>query len=190
MATAKFRIEGEAPPGELIIVQGFLNTWSQELDIEDFATPAATQAWLCAAGLWSDSEPLNDEQHKMIIAFRRALRAWIRDNEDLTALMQVSAPLTFRAEFSTTGELNYLPTGDSYQRAIGKLVTIISNSIQAGTWQRLKCCGLASCGWSFYDNTRSRTKRWCSMRTCGSRHKARAYYKRKTSKHSDAQQSD
>jgi predicted RNA-binding Zn ribbon-like protein len=32
------------------------------------------------------------------------------------------------------------------------------------------------CGWLFYDETRNRTRRWCSMKDCGNRAKARRHY--------------
>ncbi|WP_221891064.1 CGNR zinc finger domain-containing protein [Microbispora sp. KK1-11] len=40
-----------------------------------------------------------------------------------------------------------------------------------GTWARLKVCVNDDCQWAFYDNSRSRTGRWCSMRLCGNRAK-------------------
>jgi predicted RNA-binding Zn ribbon-like protein len=32
------------------------------------------------------------------------------------------------------------------------------------------------CGWLFVDTSRSGTRRWCDMRTCGNRAKVRAHY--------------
>jgi predicted RNA-binding Zn ribbon-like protein len=32
------------------------------------------------------------------------------------------------------------------------------------------------CGWLFYDETKNRTRRWCSMKDCGNRAKARRHY--------------
>lgn len=42
---------------------------------------------------------------------------------------------------------------------------------------RLKAC--PSCGWFFLDATKNRSRRWCSMATCGSLAKARRYYWRR-----------
>jgi predicted RNA-binding Zn ribbon-like protein len=38
------------------------------------------------------------------------------------------------------------------------------------------CEALDGCGWLFYDETRSGTRRWCSMKDCGNRAKARRHY--------------
>ncbi len=43
--------------------------------------------------------------------------------------------------------------------------------------RRVKAC--PSCGWFFRDETKSNTRRWCSMATCGSIAKSRRYYKRR-----------
>lgn len=34
------------------------------------------------------------------------------------------------------------------------------------------------CGWLFIDTSRNRSRRWCSMESCGNRAKARRYYRR------------
>lgn len=40
--------------------------------------------------------------------------------------------------------------------------------------ERVKSC--PACGWFFLDTSRNRSRRWCSMTTCGSIDKARRYY--------------
>jgi predicted RNA-binding Zn ribbon-like protein len=44
--------------------------------------------------------------------------------------------------------------------------------------RRLKQCAGQHCGWFFLDETRSRTRRWCDMRVCGSRAKTRRFRQR------------
>jgi predicted RNA-binding Zn ribbon-like protein len=39
---------------------------------------------------------------------------------------------------------------------------------------RVKAC--PSCGWFFLDTSKNRSRRWCSMATCGSSAKAKRYY--------------
>src|SRR5262245_36196877 len=45
--------------------------------------------------------------------------------------------------------------------------------------RRLKQCAGPHCGWLFLDETRSRTRRWCDMRVCGSRAKIRRFRQRR-----------
>lgn len=42
----------------------------------------------------------------------------------------------------------------------------------------LRRCAGADCGWLFLDSSRNRSRRWCSMRSCGNRAKARRHYRR------------
>jgi predicted RNA-binding Zn ribbon-like protein len=44
--------------------------------------------------------------------------------------------------------------------------------------ERLCQCGDAECGWFFLDTSRNRSRRWCSMESCGNRNKARSFYRR------------
>jgi predicted RNA-binding Zn ribbon-like protein len=43
----------------------------------------------------------------------------------------------------------------------------------------VKMCGGDECGWLFLDTTKNHSRRWCAMADCGSRVKARRYYRRK-----------
>jgi predicted RNA-binding Zn ribbon-like protein len=40
---------------------------------------------------------------------------------------------------------------------------------------RLRACASGTCRWLFLDTSRNRTRRWCDMRICGNRAKARRY---------------
>ena len=39
-------------------------------------------------------------------------------------------------------------------------------------------CAAIDCGWLFLDTTRNHRRRWCDMKGCGNRDKARRYYQR------------
>ncbi|MGH7680434.1 MAG: CGNR zinc finger domain-containing protein [Candidatus Eiseniibacteriota bacterium] len=45
-------------------------------------------------------------------------------------------------------------------------------------WDRVRQCGDAECGWFFLDTSRNGSRRWCSMKVCGNRNKARRFYRR------------
>jgi predicted RNA-binding Zn ribbon-like protein len=44
-----------------------------------------------------------------------------------------------------------------------------------------QCADDRGCGWLFYDTSKNRTRRWCDMRGCGNRAKARRHYAKVTS---------
>ncbi len=41
-----------------------------------------------------------------------------------------------------------------------------------------QCANVCGCGWLFLDTSRNRSRRWCSMETCGNRAKAMRHYRR------------
>jgi predicted RNA-binding Zn ribbon-like protein len=45
-----------------------------------------------------------------------------------------------------------------------------------------ECADDRGCGWLFLDTSRNRSRRWCSMESCGNRAKARRHYKRQIEK--------
>lgn len=177
--TEKLRVGSPPAPSSLILIEGFLNTWSGEMNIDDFTTPESTEAWLRSVELWLSEESITPEQTQQIVKFRHDLRAWILDSSDSLSINELAANISFQAEFNDDGEVRFVTQGNACDKVIGTLIEIICESQKHGTWERFKCCALPTCGWAFYDATRSRTKRWCSMQTCGSRHKSREHYKRK-----------
>ena len=51
--------------------------------------------------------------------------------------------------------------------------------LEHGQPSLIKSCENPSCVLYFYDTTKNRSRRWCSMEVCGSRIKAATYYRRK-----------
>jgi predicted RNA-binding Zn ribbon-like protein len=68
--------------------------------------------------------------------------------------------------------------GDA-DRLIGKIVRSAVELLTSDDIHCVKKCAGDNCDWLFMDDSRSQNRRWCEMRTCGSRQKARAYYQRK-----------
>lgn len=48
-----------------------------------------------------------------------------------------------------------------------------------GELARVKQCGNDACAWLFVDMSRNRSRRWCDMKDCGNRAKARRHYARR-----------
>jgi predicted RNA-binding Zn ribbon-like protein len=44
---------------------------------------------------------------------------------------------------------------------------------------RLRACGNETCRWLFLDTSKNRTRRWCDMKICGNRMKARRFHARR-----------
>jgi predicted RNA-binding Zn ribbon-like protein len=50
--------------------------------------------------------------------------------------------------------------------------------LTAGPLELVRECAAETCGWLFLDTTKNHRRRWCDMKTCGNRNKARRYYHR------------
>jgi predicted RNA-binding Zn ribbon-like protein len=67
----------------------------------------------------------------------------------------------------------------SLRRLLWPVARSVAEVLTSEELGRLKKCPSANCGWIFLDTTRNRTRRWCDMKVCGNRAKARRYYLRK-----------
>lgn len=45
--------------------------------------------------------------------------------------------------------------------------------------EHVRLCAAEDCGWLFLDESKNHTRRWCDMKTCGNRAKARRHYQKK-----------
>ena len=55
------------------------------------------------------------------------------------------------------------------------MVAAVHAGMEEGAWERLKACTNGGCVWAFYDRSKNRSGRWCSMDICGNRIKTRTY---------------
>lgn len=55
-------------------------------------------------------------------------------------------------------------------------------AIDARERSRVRLCEAPDCLWLFYDGSRNHSRRWCDMRQCGNRMKARRHYRRSRQK--------
>jgi hypothetical protein len=92
---------------------------------------------------------------------------------DWAALTGRTASITFRQDFSTPGQVELRQvTGDP---VVGRITRDVAALVAAGNWSRLRFCANDECSEVFYDNTRSRTRRWHSYEYCGNRTNVAAY---------------
>jgi predicted RNA-binding Zn ribbon-like protein len=67
----------------------------------------------------------------------------------------------------------------SLDRVLSPVIWSAAELLTRGPLPRVhECPGDDNCGWLFLDTTKSGSRRWCDMRTCGNRAKARRYYRR------------
>jgi hypothetical protein len=106
---------------------------------------------------------------------RDALRRYLStgDAADLSAL---AARYPLVVTFDDDGGAGLTPAGAD--ELVADLLAEVHRAHAAGEWPRLKACANPDCQWIYYDGSRNRSGRWCSMNECGDVMKARAYRRR------------
>jgi predicted RNA-binding Zn ribbon-like protein len=167
-------------PGELALVQRFINTAELEDDSDQLADVDGLNTWAREAGL---ADALLDEPDRQrIVEFREALRRLLSshngrelDREAVALLDRAATDATVRVAFGPDGPARLEPAGTGADSLIGRVLAIVARAEAEGTWWRMKACSSESCMWAFYDHSRNRSRTWCDMAACGNRAKARSY---------------
>jgi predicted RNA-binding Zn ribbon-like protein len=79
--------------------------------------------------------------------------------------------------------LGWSDDGGHLERPLWPVAKSAVELLTEGEWSRIKDCptGEDGCGWLFYDSGKNNTRRWCSMRDCGTLAKERRRAERKHS---------
>jgi predicted RNA-binding Zn ribbon-like protein len=190
MKNLEFLKTGHKPaPGELVIVQGFVNTLDKEAGVDMIESKELLKAWLVRHGLLQSSENITVKDHLTVLSFREGLRRVLQLNNGksiepvwLRHLNQLAAQYPLGVSFKADSTISLSPVGHGMGNALGQIFAQIIRAVGEGIWFRLKACHEPNCQWAFYDTSKNRSGRWCSMSVCGSRVKARAYRKRRSSR--------
>lgn len=72
-------------------------------------------------------------------------------------------------------------THDEIDRPLWPVAVSATNLVASEDARRVKECATDNCNWLFLDASKNRSRRWCEMKECGNRAKARRHYHKKTS---------
>ena len=171
--------EAEAP-GPLGDIECLANT----LDLEDAADELddldGLARWLTAHGRHPDGVRTRQE-FDLVRELRGVVRELLAVNADGGDAAEALVRLDELA-VATGVAVRFGPDGPVHRSAavgvagvIGDLIGVIAAAMADGSWVRLKLCRDHGCRWAYYDRSRNRSGRWCSMEVCGNRNKARSY---------------
>ena len=100
------------------------------------------------------------------------------DPAALERLERASERAALRATFAAGATPGWPRPSTGPTPGLARLLAAVATAQADGTWSRLKACADDGCLWAFYDHSKNRRGRWCSMAVCGNQHKARAYRER------------
>ena len=182
--------EKTAPDG-LRLVQRFVNSTeiheNRPTD-EELVSPEALRGWLAERELMDASEPVTDTDLARALEVREGLRALLMahngeplDRDRVERLDRVARDVQVHVCFGEDAEPELVAESGGVDGALARLLAIVATAAEQGTWQRLKACPRDCCTWAFYDRSKNRSGRWCSMDSCGNVEKARAFRERRRS---------
>src|SRR6266511_2253529 len=146
MTTAETTTEENAP-AELQPIRDLVNTFDLEDRVEQLTDPSVLRV--------NDGHPV--------------------DAEAVEIVNRAAGELPLQLRFAPDGEPVLGPRTDGVRGALAAMLAGIALAKAQGTWGRLKVCSSDTCQWAFYDRSKNRSGRWCSMQVCGNRTKTRAY---------------
>jgi predicted RNA-binding Zn ribbon-like protein len=176
--------ENEAP-GELELVRQFVNTLDVEEGTDELDGPHSLLDWFSGIGLIDDEAIANEEDLKRSLALREGIRSLLLANNGegiepagLRELNRVAGSVCLRVRFDEDGGPTLGPESSGVSAALGRILATVVLATEEGIWGRLKICSNDACQWAFYDRSRNRSGKWCTMEVCGNRMKARTFRQR------------
>jgi predicted RNA-binding Zn ribbon-like protein len=172
-------------PGDLVLVQEFVNTKDIEAEKEELATPEALRQWLTERGLLPRDAQVDRDDVSRAIAVREALRALLVannggtvDERAIAVLNDQAGDRSLKLHFDRAGIARLEAVEATVEGALSTLLGIVLRAMIEGAWPRLKACRDDECHWAFFDRSKNRSGTWCAMADCGNKTKTRTYRER------------
>ncbi|MBV9231086.1 MAG: CGNR zinc finger domain-containing protein [Chloroflexi bacterium] len=102
-------------------------------------------------------------------------------DEELHALNQImrdAPPIPHLYWSEQKYEMKYVPLKKNWEWVMAKIATSFADLLVSTDTRRLKVCENPDCHWVYYDESKSRTRRYCSNDKCGNLLKLRRFRSR------------
>ncbi|WKX72130.1 CGNR zinc finger domain-containing protein [Streptomyces sp. XD-27] len=168
-------------PASAQLIEAFANTLDVDAGTDALASPAGLATWLLDQGLFDRARRVTAEDHALALRLRAGLREVLG-----THVGDLPDPALVAAADEALGMLPVLVTvvggADTpgpglppVRRALAAVALAWARLIATGEAARLKRCAEHTCAEVFWDVSKNRSRRWCSMSVCGNRAKARTH---------------
>ncbi|WP_431219438.1 CGNR zinc finger domain-containing protein [Leifsonia xyli] len=171
-----FQREDDVIPAPLRLVRDFVNTVEYQEDEEGWERPSDLEAWLRSRGLLSGAtSAATDADLELAKTLREGFRSVLAghaghdvDGAALGRLDGALAELPVRVTFGGSAAFTLAPADEGGVRAaLAGVLDAVRASHEDGSWTRLKVCDRVTCRWAYYDYSKNRSSRWCTMAGCG-----------------------
>ena len=173
-------------PKPLHLVQRFVNSVDLGSGEDELSSPEALRDWFAERGLMDRRDPVSAADLRRAIDVREGLRAVLLhnnglplDEERVARLDRAVGRASVRVRFAPGQDPELVPDARGVDGAIARLMAVVAAAVEHGRWERLKACPREQCEWAFFDKSKNRSGRWCTMETCGNIEKAKAFRERR-----------
>jgi predicted RNA-binding Zn ribbon-like protein len=169
------------------LIKAFANTIDLQDRTDELAERRQAAQWLADRGLLDGPVRLGATDHSDLLALRGGVRDALGVDGSSSVEMRRAAEavlceLPLQAGLGGSAIMPS-PALRGVRRAMAALCVAWSELAVTGEVAHLKRCADDTCGWVFWDVSRNNSRRWCTMRVCGNRAKARAYAARQREAH-------
>lgn len=185
-----FEREDEMIPPALRLVRDFVNSVEYQEDDETWQRPEDLDAWLRGHDLLDEHATASPTADDLALAktvregLRSVLAAHAGHDADPAAIARLDdalGALPVRVSFAADDGFGLVPASDRpVRRALAGVLDAVRASTQEGSWMRLKVCDRDTCRWAYYDYSKNRSGRWCTMAGCGNAVKMQTARARRT----------
>ena len=71
--------------------------------------------------------------------------------------------------------------GNDFEQVLWRIVQQAGELLTSADVAHVRQCSSESCDWLFLDKSKSHSRRWCDMKVCGNRYKAKRFYQKQRS---------
>ncbi len=173
-------------PQELLNSYNDLVLWSQQADV--LTEKEARRLLEKAAQRPSEATRVLKRAVEVREAIFRIFKAIAEDespeDEDLITLSAMVAEAQKHAQIvpNTNGfRWDWTDKRSDLDCMLWPVVRSAADFLTSDELETVRVCASDSCDWLFIDTSKNHSRRWCNMKSCGNREKARRYYSRKKS---------
>lgn len=181
------RVETSPAPGDLELVRAFLSLHDHEQGNPDGLPPSleSLRWWLASRALVKEEDAIKDQDLAWALRVRDALTTKVRENmgepPDATAtefLNRAAEQTGLRVCFGCGDDSPIHVDATGVRGAIGRILGSAFLAELDGRWERFRVCHDPGCSSVFFDGSKNKSGKWCSMSACGNRAKVRAFRER------------
>lgn len=166
-----------SPDAELVI--SFANTLDVEEGTDALSGPGHVARWLVATRLTTRTPVVTGADHDRYLRLRSGVRELLGTEEQRSHVLadadSVLRDVPLLVSLTPSSVLQPDPELPATSRALATIASAVASTLITGEVARVKRCPAEDCGWVFWDSTKNRSRRWCSMQVCGNRDKARTF---------------